>query len=292
MNQCAPEVITHQLAWLPLRHSTRNRLGLLRRAIEQDWPKPEGAAEDQGQLLGRRFSRHYYAAYHGYTGEAGTEPFPKDLEAAAQIVKRLLAPADDASRVPEWGRQFGSFMRQRQRGEAKARPNLSFAIVLHGDEFLRRVESAHSDRARNAREKSHAVRHAARRTEYLAYLRLAERNAQQATPDLYATFAEQRARTRHAMAGGLFQASAETLAKFDCEDSRLLAFAECFRQHPQTPVLDLDTWDNQPNLLAKEALSPGERIPVVLSAPAAPAKTGLTARVGAGVNSTRVGTEP
>ena len=248
------EVVQRQIAWLPLRNTTQNRLGLLRRAIEQDWPKPEGAAENPGH-------------------EAATVPFPKDVPAAAKFIERLPASGGQELSGSEWGRQFGAFMRQRQRGEAKARPNLSFAIVLHGDEFLRRVESAHSDRARKAREKSHAVRHAARRTEYLAYLRHAERNAQQATPDLYAAFAAQRARTRHAMAGGLFQASAATLAKFEGEESRLLAFAEGFRQHPQTPVLDMETWDNQSNLLAKEAMADGESIPVGLPPHSAPARS-------------------
>jgi hypothetical protein len=136
-------------------------------------------------------------------------------------------------------------MRQRHQGEAKARPNLSFALVLHGDEFLRQVASDHADRSRNALERSHAARHAARRTEYLAYLQLAEKSAQQTAPGLYAAFTEERARTRHAMTGGLFQASAATLAKFDHEHSRWWAFAEFFHQHPQMAVLDFEQWDHQ-----------------------------------------------
>lgn len=32
--------VLNQIEWLPLRGASRNRLGLLRRAIEQDWPKP------------------------------------------------------------------------------------------------------------------------------------------------------------------------------------------------------------------------------------------------------------
>jgi hypothetical protein len=40
------EVIRRQIEWLPLRNPARNRAGLLRRAIEGDWPQPEkGAAE-------------------------------------------------------------------------------------------------------------------------------------------------------------------------------------------------------------------------------------------------------
>ena len=62
---------------------------------------------------------------------------------------------------------------------------------------------------------------------------------------LYAAFTAERAGTRHAMTGGLFQATGETLAKFDREESRLLAFAEFFHRHPQAPVLDFEQWDKR-----------------------------------------------
>jgi hypothetical protein len=81
--------------------------------------------------------------------------------------------------------------------------------------------------------------------EYLSYLRLAEKDAQRTTPALYAAFAQERQRTRNAMTGGLFQATAETLAKFDSDVSRLLSFAECFHRHPQAPVLDFEQWDKR-----------------------------------------------
>jgi hypothetical protein len=178
-------------------------------------------------------------------------------------------------------------MRQKHHSEAKARPNLSFALVLHGDEFLRRTESEHSGRSRNTLEKAHTARHAALWPEYLAYLRLAEKNAQQNAPDLYAAFAAERNRTRHAMTGGLFEASPETLAKFDGEDSRLLAFAEFFSNHPQTPVLDFEPWDNQRNSLSNEAESAaGTKISVRFSPPSATGMSEQTAGAGARALST------
>jgi hypothetical protein len=243
--RCSAEVIARQIDWLPLRNSTQNRLGLLRRAIEQDWPKPEGAVEDHGQQLGREFASHYYAAYHGYTGEAKTVPFAKDVQAAARFVERLLAQQDKAARVPEWGRQFGGLLRQKHHSEAKARPNLSLTLVLYGDEFLRLVGNAHTARSINALEKAQAARHTALSAEYLAYLRLAEKDAQRTAPALYGAFAQERQRTRNAMTGGLFQATAETLAKFDSDESRLLTFAEFCHRHPQAPVLDFEQWDRR-----------------------------------------------
>ncbi len=49
------EVIERQIAWLSLRHTDRNRLGLLRRAIEQDWAKPEGVPDEPGHCLAAGF---------------------------------------------------------------------------------------------------------------------------------------------------------------------------------------------------------------------------------------------
>ena len=237
-------VIRRQIQWLPLRNTTHNRLGLLRRAIEQDWPKPEGVAEDGAQKLGREFASHYYAAYHGYMGEAKTVPFRKDVREAANFVARLLALDSNELRVREWGRQFGGLMRQRHHGEAKARPNLSLALVLHGDEFLRRVENQRSAHATNALEKAQAARQAQLWPRYMAYLRLAEREAEQSASELYEAFRLQRQRTREAMAGGLFHASTETLARFDSEESRLLALAEFLASRKANTVLTFDAWSN------------------------------------------------
>ena len=238
------EVIRRQVQWLPLRNTTRNRLGLLRRAIEEDWPQPEGAQTDDRLKAGRTFASHYYAAYHGFSGEAGTEPFPRDIHAAAAFVSRLLALRHEPAAVPEWGRQFGALVRQRNSGNPKARPHLSAALVLHGDAFLRQLEGRSSAFATSARQKAQAARQAALWPRYTAYLRLAEIEAQQSASELYTAFQLQRRRTREAMAGGLFHASPETLARFDGEESRLLALAEYFASRKSNAVLTFDTWSN------------------------------------------------
>ena len=239
------EVIRRQIQWLPLRNTTRNRLGLLRRAIEEDWPKPEGAETNDSLKAGKEFASYYYAAYHGFSGEAGTEPFPKDVHAAAAFVSRLLALRGDPAAVPEWGRQFGALVRQRNLGNPKARPHLSAALVLHGDAFLRQLEGKSSAFATHARQKAQAARQATLWPRYMAYLRLAEIEAQKSASELYAAFSVQRQRTREIMTGGLFHASPETLARFDGEESRLLALAEYCASRKSNAVLTFDTWSQQ-----------------------------------------------
>ena len=259
-SQYPAEVIERQLAWLPLRHSTRNRLGLLRRAIEEDWPKPEGAPEDDRLRLGRVFASHYYAAYHGYSGEARTEPFANDIQTAGQFVERLLAVRNEPSLVPDWGRQFGACLRQKHQHDPKARPNLAPALVLHGDEFLRRIESHVSTAATAASQKAQAARQARLWPEYMAYLQLAERDAQRAAPALYAAFTAQRQRTREAMTGGLFQASAETVARFDRDESRLLALVEFCRGRQSSVTLDFDPWCKQQLSLTSSGTADEEKV--------------------------------
>jgi hypothetical protein len=222
------EVIQRQIDWLPLRHSTRNRLGLLRRAIEGDWCKPDGTPEAEDLQLGRIFARHYYAAYHANPGEPAAQPLAKDTEMAARFVERLLALDRDPGKVPDWGRQFGGRMRDKHRNDARARPHLSAALVLYGDEFLQFLRQEASGRERALLGRSRAEREAARMPAYLDFLRAEEVRLQRMDPARYAGFTEERRRTRQRMTGGLFLASADTLARFDSEKNRLLAFAEAF----------------------------------------------------------------
>ena len=244
------EVIQRQIEWMPFRTATKNRLGMLRKAIEENWLKPEGAASavpTAGEALARLFAAHYYGAYHGLSGPAQTEPFPKDLQAAGQFVAGLLELRRDENLVPEWGRQFGQLMRAKHQGDPKAKPNLSYALTLYGGLFLsqrQREAAAHRKKALGTAKERHQ---AAFYVRYEDYLRQTEIALQKADAALYAAFLEHRGETRQRMNGGLFLASADTLAKFESERSRLLCFAEFLHRHPEHPVLDFWEWDARLN---------------------------------------------
>ncbi len=247
--KCAHEIVQRQLEWLPHRTATRNRLGFLRRAIEQDWPKPEGAEGGEGvhQSRAKVFASHYYAAYHDFAGEAATEPFPKDITTSAKFLARLLALNRGQDNVPEWGRRFGRLVRDRHRANPKASPNLSFALVLFGDSFLRLLESEGTARRRETTDKAREAHQAAFRGAYLAYLRTAELELQQAQASVYEAFTQHRQRLRRLMSSGPFLTSGERLARFESEESRLLDFADFFQKHPQQIVLEFWAWDAQLN---------------------------------------------
>ena len=252
------EIIQRQIEWLPLRNSSRNRLGLLCRAIEQDWPRPESAASaDPALRQGRTFANRYYAGYHGLKGDAGTEPFPKDIQTAAQFLDRLQRLDPDPQRVPEWGGRFGQFMREKHRGDGRAKPNLSFALVLHGGEFLRLLQREAAARGKAALGRAREAHQAAFQDRWREYVRATELRVQASHPEAYAAFAAERSRLRHSMTRGLFLFSAETLARFDGEASRLAGFAEFFHNHPQCPVLDFWQWDERLNPQRFGTTAPG-----------------------------------
>lgn len=240
--------IERQIQWLSHRNVTRSRLGLLRRAIEEDWPKPETAGPAEGGVaLARQFASHYYAGYHDLEGDAGTEPFPKDIETAAKFVHRLLAQERDEAMIPQWGRRFGRMLREKHQSDAKAKPNLSFALVLYGDKFLRVLQQEATTRKTKALGAAREAHQRAFRLAYISYLRDTEIHMQQANAALYETFVKHRQAVRRLMTGGPFLASAERLARLENEESRLLDFASFFKTDRQKPVLDFWEWDARLN---------------------------------------------
>jgi hypothetical protein len=245
------EVIRRQIEWLPYRTANRNRLGLLRRAIEEDWPKPSGAeaSENDPELYSaaKLFARHYYAAYHDFSGEAATEPFPKDIEVAAQFLSRLARQDGDPDKLTHLGRRFGRFMRAAHRGDLKAKPNLSFALVLYVDKFLKELQTEGAARQAEALGKARKAHHAAFAAAYMSFLRQAEIELQRTKPSIYDTFAKERERLRRSMTSGPLLVSAEWIAAFDAEESRLLALAEFFNKDPQAHVPDFWEWDSRFN---------------------------------------------
>jgi hypothetical protein len=83
--------------------------------------------------------------------------------------------------------------------------------------------------------------------DYRQYLGGVETRLQREAPALYAAFLEERRRTRHAMAGGLCLASAETLARFDSAAGRLDALAAFGERHRVRGLLTFWQWDAQCN---------------------------------------------
>ncbi|HRK30439.1 MAG TPA: hypothetical protein PLD59_05120 [Tepidisphaeraceae bacterium] len=129
--------VEQQIAWLPLRNPSSNPLGLLRRAIENSWPAPLKVqhAELSQDHPGREFVRHFYAGKAGNEGQPTAEPTPTEIAIADAFVKLLLAEWAEPSRVPDWGRQFGAFVRRTQESEPRKVRTFPLAVRLFGDTY-------------------------------------------------------------------------------------------------------------------------------------------------------------
>lgn len=237
--------IQRQIDWLSLRAPSRSRLGMLRRAIEQDWEKPEGT-EAEGTSVDAHaldFARHYYAGYHGYKGEPRTQPLDKDLAAAAHFVERLLRIDPDPASIPEAGRRFGQLVRRRQEGSRHALPLLQVTLVSFGDELLRTLEGERTANTRQQAESSRASHEERFQPEYLKFLAAREGELRSSHPELYAEFTTDRARLLESASTGPCAWRPEFLAHFHTEEARLRALAQHFAQHRTFPIPSFWEWD-------------------------------------------------
>lgn len=242
------DVIRRQIEWLPLRRSRHSRLGLLRRAIEQDWAKPDhGQIGDDAHRMARVFASHYYAGYHGFSGEAQTPPLDRDVETAAAFILRLLAIDPSPTRIPEWGRRFGRLVRSRHSSGSGAPTFLWLTLVAYGDLFLHELQGHRRNRSEAGEAKARELYMARYRSAYLDFLRVEESQLRRDRPDLGAAFDTHRDELRRKMTGAAVHTPATWLARFDSEESWLTGFADFFARHPEHPVPDFWEWNQRFN---------------------------------------------
>ena len=182
------DVVRRQVEWLPRRSATRNKLGLLRRAIAEDWAEPTAALEEATPAA--EFARGFYA---GLAGREATvaEPTATDLRAADRLLAAL--PPGKA-----WGETFGKHVRhERQTSPSPAAPpSLASATRTYGDRFVadrRARHEAASAKSEADRRAEHRRRHAAT---YHEYLLDRERELQAERPEDWRHFEEWRLRQR------------------------------------------------------------------------------------------------
>jgi hypothetical protein len=239
------EVIERQIAWMAKRQPTRNPLGMLRRAIEEDWPAPTNLAVEVGSQDSPAmvFARHFYAGGASPDHHTVALPSSADLAAAAALLEGLIAISPDPTQVERWGRQFA-------RHAAERRPlhqpplALSLAARHFGDAFVAWVRR---DRERESRQSASAQREAEAtrfKTDYLRYLQACEQRLQQEEPARYREFLEHRDQRRR----GLLRITrngvqSALLRGFDTEPARLQHFREFFSEE----VFDFPGWHARRN---------------------------------------------
>ena len=158
------EQIRAQLAWLPKRAPSRNRLGMLRRAIEENWKAPEELRCTE-VFVGREFARHFYAGLAGNAGLPVAEPSTRDIDLASQFVERLDATTPKKRDVVAWARDFAGYVAERKRENDVV--SVVLALRTHGDAWLLRFDH---DQQRHQEDAQLEAREAHRRQHESAWL--------------------------------------------------------------------------------------------------------------------------
>ena len=232
------EDIEKQIAWLPQRAPYRNKLGLLRTAIEGKWPEPAKLQSPEVQNTnGREFARHFFAAFGGNKGEPVAEPSTRDSEVAEVFVARLLKISPTPEKIGSWGRALAARALQQQ----SPLPSLILAIRQCGDALLAALEN----KVRNDRQD--ALRHA-RDSHYAQYLTTYQRwladeewDCRTNRRDNYAAFERKRNADRERLHVTNSSMNRSLLAIFDQESSRLSDFRQFFS------LPDFWQWDSTIN---------------------------------------------
>lgn len=239
------EQIERQIAWMGQRNATRNPMGLLRKAIEQDWPAPIRPALDATPEDSRamRFAQHFYAGLGNNALTPVATPSPTELTAAAPLVQALVSIGSDDSRLEAWGRQFGKYAAQ-QSGPSPQGISLALAVRRFGDAFLVWVRR---DRERQVQQTAAAQReaHEARfRGDYQRYLHACEVKLQEQEPARYQAFLDHREERRKSLQRLARNGAQSALMRgFEMHSARLEDFRLFFSQE----VLEFAGWDAQVN---------------------------------------------
>jgi hypothetical protein len=241
------EVILRQVASLPLRTATKNPLGMLRRAIEENWAlPPEGKTTDVGSSRGQVFAASFYAGYHGNDDAPVSDPSPADSVAAEKFVSRLLAFWADPEQVDSWGRSFGSLVAYKHGKIRQSFPALRPAIQQHGDDFYSRLRKDRETKARQARELARSEHYEKFAPVYLDYLRAELARNEAANTRLFQTLVAEEAEKLKVLSTNRFGLNVKQLIE-QYSAGRLERFQQMLIFEEGHGVLDFWQWDKAHN---------------------------------------------
>jgi hypothetical protein len=217
--------IEDQFVWLSQRAPARSPAGLLRRAIEQNWPAPGKLrlAEVSG-TAGWEFARCFYAAYGGNRGEPVNEPSPREALVAETFVQRLVKATAGESTPCDWGRSLGHLAREQR----NPFPSLTLAIRQLGDAYLVQMEKQRLHGQLTSATKQRELHEQTYRGEWLHWLAQREAEMRVTRQDDFAGFVAKRESDRAELTADAKPWARKALDHFDTEGARLGAFREFF----------------------------------------------------------------
>jgi len=252
-----PLQIEQQCEWLPKRNATRNRLGMLRKSIEENWPAPDGQEQER---RGGIFASHFYAAWAGNDDAPAAPAVASDVEAAERFVAELFKHYPREDKIPRMGRSFGEYVRDQERSNPGMPRSLKLALTRHGDAFLVDFKNKVKASRKKAAERAQRRHYERFRGDYLDYLREKETLLRDENPLLYSSFEQEEIREREFLAHSPYCRSKELieemLAAFDSDKEHVKRFYEFFKAHDDS-ILDFWAWDREinPTSMGREVAS-------------------------------------
>lgn len=257
-----PDRVARQCEWLSRRGPRRNRVGLLRRAIEGDWPEPPPAEESQSPAS--RLASGFYSAQNG-SREASRTASGQDLASAASLLERVAAAGLEVAEPMGWGTQFAIHVRRRTRNGRFTSGSLAAAVAAHGDDFVSASEKRREEALRREITVAQRKHQAEQQSAYLAYLSARANGIREQHPDAYRLFETSESERRLELQTGFVARVGLTcrmMEHFDREEERLCRFQAFFADHTEHPVLDFWGWDERhnPQALRAAAWNAGENV--------------------------------
>ena len=238
--------IKNQCQWINLRTISRNRSGLLIKAIENQLPRPESGNSLNSSAAG--FISNYYAAWAGNTKSPIAQASDKEINIAEKFITRLkeICPKMQSE---NFGRNFGEFARNSNGNYEQFNNSFVLAVRSQGDRFYSKILEDSCRRQKASASQTRKVHKEKNLQGYFDYLRQRESEMKINESDLHRAFMQncekQKQRSLVMLTGD--QNRKKYLETFNSISAKRTRFLEYFKKHDGCQVFDFWTWDMKLN---------------------------------------------
>lgn len=215
------DVIENQIRWIDQRNASSNKMGLLRKAIEENFEEPEGF---QQKGPGSDFIREFQTGY-GNEKSQWLSPSLSEIRLASDFAQKLV---EDFGGNPEtWGQEFGKFVKYELGNRHRS---FEKTVRFQSEKFIAIQKSriaSEKTRKRQWDEDEKIRIQDEQHKQWLAYVDEEISEIENFHPERMREFKERRAKERAELASDPSPVNL-SLVIFDREDSFLEALAEEF----------------------------------------------------------------
>lgn len=241
------ERIQRQIDWQEGRQASRNRLGMLRKAIEEDWPQPEGAVQSREEKEGESFARSFYRSLAGRSGISLLPMTERDVRLGASFLKALAEEGIESRGSEEEGSCFGEFCRSRQKESRSPARSLSLLITLYAESWMEGRLSSSQEEAEDDDSLEKAQHEAKFAKDFKLYEEAAVEKAMREHPEWVEEFEESLAAQMERMKDLSPRFFNQMEKSLQDPKERLALFGEELRKRRRDVLLDFWAWDKEVN---------------------------------------------